>query len=71
MHWQGMDVCMQIIHRDIKSGNVLLSRNFDSAKICDVGFAHVVGNTHLSSNNTQTTFAYAAPEMITDRRYAT
>lgn len=60
---------MQILHRDIKSGNILLSQDFDSAKICDVGLAHIMGNTTFSSHNTQTTFAYAAPEMIMGVRY--
>lgn len=63
--------CLQILHRDIKSGNILLSRNLDLAKICDVGFAHIVGNTSLSSQSTQTTWAYAAPEMIMGSRYDT
>ena len=57
---------MQILHRDIKSGNVLLSGDFESAKICDVGLAHIMGNTSLSGSaqHVQTTFAYAAPEML-------
>ena len=54
------------MHRDITTGNVLLSKEFDSAKICDVGLARVVGNTSISSSShdVRTTFAYAAPEIL-------
>lgn len=55
---------MQILHRDIKSANVLLTRNLGFAKICDVGLAHVMGNTSFSSQTAQATFTYAAPELI-------
>ena len=57
--------CLQIMHRDIKSGNVLLSQDFSSAKICDVGLARIMGNTSRSSSTVQPgTWAYAAPEII-------
>ncbi len=63
--------CLQILHRDIKSGNILLSQHFESAKICDVGLAHIMTNTSLSSSTSssggqqvQTTLAYAAPELL-------
>ena len=31
--------CMQVVHGDMKSQNVLLSRNWDIAKIADAGVA--------------------------------
>ena len=57
---------VQVLHRDVKSGNVLLSEGFASAKICDVGLARVMGNTPVpsSSHNARGTFDYAAPEML-------
>ena len=57
---------LQIVHRDIKSGNILLSRDCNAAKICDVGLARIMNNTSItgSSYNVNTTFAYAAPEIL-------
>ena len=62
--------CLQVVHRDIKSGNVLLSEDLKSAKICDVGLARIRGNTSLasSSHDVKTTFAYAAPEILLCQR---
>lgn len=58
------------MHRDIKSGNVLLSKGYEHAKICDVGLARVVANASnpSSSHHVQTTFAYAAPEILFGKR---
>ena len=58
------------MHRDVKSANVLLSKGFGVAKICDVGLSHVMGNTAMSPPSSQTTFAYAAPEMLLNERLA-
>ena len=60
------------MHRDIKSGNVLLSEDLQSAKICDVGLARIMGGSTLasSSHNVHATFAYAAPEDLFGDRFA-
>lgn len=63
---------MQVLHRDIKSANVLLSKAHDQAKICDVGLAHIIGTTGNVSSATQPvqgTFAYCSPEMLFNKRY--
>ncbi|KAK9825465.1 hypothetical protein WJX81_005752 [Elliptochloris bilobata] len=52
----------RIIHFDMKSANVLLTRD-GTAKIADVGFANILSKTHLSNNNAFT-FAWAAPEVL-------
>lgn len=59
------------MHSDIKSGNVLLSKDLDSAKICDVGLARIMGNATLSSSghSMPTTYAYAAPEILLCAKY--
>lgn len=60
-----------VLHRDIKSANVLLSKAHDQAKICDVGLAHIIGTTgNISSANQpmQGTFAYCSPEMLFNKR---
>ena len=58
-----------MLHRDIKSGNVLLSGDYSQAKICDVGLAHIMGSTSNTGQSVQATFAYAAPEMLFNYKY--
>ena len=60
---------LQVVHRDIKSGNVLLSKDYRQAKICDVGLAHIMGTTTNTGCGVQATFAYAAPEMLFNKKY--
>lgn len=39
--------CMQIIHMDLKSKNILLNRDHTLAKIADVGLSRGTLHTHL------------------------
>ncbi|KAL9226569.1 hypothetical protein vseg_002366 [Gypsophila vaccaria] len=54
----------KIIHRDIKSANILVENNFE-AKVADFGLAKLAGeldsNTHISTR-VMGTFGYMAPE---------
>lgn len=60
----------RVIHGDLKSKNVLLSRNFGTAKLSDVGMSRVLAST-FRTGDTQAppgTFAYAAPELLLGQR---
>lgn len=66
-------MCCQVLHRDIKTANVLLSKGYGKAKICDVGLAHIMGTTGATStpgHHVQATFAYCSPEMLFNQRWA-
>ncbi|KAF9155997.1 hypothetical protein DFQ26_009510, partial [Actinomortierella ambigua] len=60
----------KIIHRDLKSGNVLLTRHLE-VKLCDFGLAQVKISTATYHTNNQTsaagTFRWMAPELLTLR----
>lgn len=53
----------KIVHFDLKSANILLSRDF-TAKIADVGLAKIMQQQFLSTLYCIGTFAWAAPEVL-------
>jgi tRNA A-37 threonylcarbamoyl transferase component Bud32 len=57
----------QIIHRDVKPGNILLAKSEDAMRptLTDFGLAKVIGDPALVSQSVVAgTFAYIAPEQI-------
>ena len=55
--------CMQAVHSDIKSGNVLLNEDASIAKIADVGTSRLLEQT-CTTGTMMCTFSYAAPEQM-------
>ena len=49
---------------DVKSKNILLDKDYNTAKIADVGLARVLGNTVSTRGLPLGTFNYAAPELL-------
>jgi len=58
----------QVTHRDLKTSNILLSRDGNTAKIGDVGLSRSMLTDLQSSNATVGTFCYAAPELLMGER---
>lgn len=50
-----------ILHRDIKPGNIMLQRD-NTVKLIDLGFATVIGETKGPSDSTMGTVQFMAPE---------
>ena len=54
-----------VIHSDLKSKNILLTRDGGDAKIGDVGLARIISSASQTSQDYAFgTFAYAAPELL-------
>lgn len=54
-----------VIHRDLKSSNILLDSNFN-AKLSDFGLAVVDGSQHKNNIKLSGTLGYVAPEYLLD-----
>ena len=59
---------LQIIHRDIKQSNVLLT-DANLVKLCDFGFARPFGNTTQDFTTYVVTRWYRAPEVLVGDTY--
>ncbi|KAK9834170.1 hypothetical protein WJX81_004930 [Elliptochloris bilobata] len=58
-----------VVHNDLKTKNILLSANYDIAKIADVGLGRIMDASHMSTGLEPCgTFVYAAPEMLMGAR---
>lgn len=56
-----------IIHRDLKSLNLLVSKNFE-VKICDFGLSRVIDSNHAMTSNVGTV-SWIAPEIFAKKSY--
>ena len=48
---------LQVMHGDLKTRNVLLTKNFDAAKISDVGLAQILDHRSITSPSKATACA--------------
>ncbi|EEC82197.1 hypothetical protein OsI_26339 [Oryza sativa Indica Group] len=66
------DSSLRIIHRDLKSNNILLGEDMEP-KIADFGLARLLGEGHTHSTTTRVvgTFGYMAPEYVADGNVST
>jgi len=60
----------QIVHRDLKSRNILLEDNW-VVKLCDFGESRFIERTDSSQSKIRGTFAYVAQEIYNGQNYTT
>jgi hypothetical protein len=58
-----------ILHRDLKSPNLLLDVSRTHLKICDFGMARFQGGSNQSMTGELGTYRWMAPELLEHRRY--
>ena len=58
-----------VLHRDIKSNNILCSKNGD-IKIADLGFSAILSKQQAFRRSMQGTSNWVAPEVISDVHYS-
>ena len=62
---------VQVVHNDIKSKNILLTKDAAVAKIADVGTSRILESTACTLSVPMLyTWPYAAPEQISGNRHA-
>eukprot|EP00884_Botryococcus_braunii_P005339 jgi/Botrbrau1/14806/Bobra.0370s0003.2 len=62
---------LQVVHYDIKPGNILLDKSGSRAKISDVGMSRSMEHSTLHSSSVRGTLDYMAPEQIMHLRATT
>lgn len=60
-----------IIHRDIKPKNILLTNNMTTIKICDFGLAKIKDSSMSRINTVCGSPLYMAPEILSEKNYNT
>ncbi|KAK9829556.1 hypothetical protein WJX72_006471 [[Myrmecia] bisecta] len=58
----------KVMHSDLKTGNILLTKDYSCAKIGDVGLARIMDSQYMTNTQMGGTFAYAAPELLLNQR---
>ena len=62
---------LQVVHNDIKSKNILLTKDATVAKVADVGTSRILESTACTLSVPMLyTWPYAAPEQISGNRHA-